>query len=176
VLTQEMGDDLNTAIWMMNSGQTSMYLGRWEEAERLAQAAVDLCRTLGNSRFLPGAIVHQAEIYFEQAKYEQAQLVLTEALALSEAVADQLLWFDGRLLQVRLWYQFGDKDRAVNTLHTMLTDFAGDEYQAQLYYYLWQMAGEEALRATAVPLYEKLLAQTPNYKLQQQLKALLDDQ
>jgi tetratricopeptide (TPR) repeat protein len=174
ILSEEVGDQITLAIWLMNSAEVSMHLGQREAAERLVQQAVALCRTLGNSRFLPGAIIHQAQILFEHGKYEQAQLVLREALSLSESVADQQLQFDGRLLQTRLLYQLGEEETAVTQLHAMIADFAGDEYQAQLHYYLWQMNGDEEVRETAVSLYEIRLAQTPNYKLQQQLKTLLD--
>lgn len=174
VLSEEIGDQITRAIWLLNRAQASMYLGRREAAERLAQEGVAVCRTVGNSRFLPGAMIHQAEIFFTHGKFEQAQLVLAEGLSLSEATGDQLVQFDGRILQARLYAHFGQQETAVSYLRAMLPDFAGDAYQAQIYYYLWQLEGDEGVRETAVTLYETRLAHSPNHKLQQQLKKLHD--
>lgn len=172
VLTEETGNYINVAIWLMNRAEVAMYLGQRESAEQLVQQGVELCRTLGNTRFLPGVLIHQAEIFFAHEKYEQSRLVLTEALSLSESVGDQQMKFDGRLLQARLLAQFGKQQAAIDHLQEMVPQFAGDVYQAQLHYYLWEIGEDATIRETAVSLYEALLAQTPNYKLQQQLKKL----
>jgi tetratricopeptide (TPR) repeat protein len=171
-LSEELGDRITMAIWLANRAQVARHLGQREPAERLAQEAVDLCRTLGSTRFLPGALIHQVEILFEHGKYEQARLVLAEALPLSEPVGDQQLLFDGRLLQARLSAQFDERETAVKQLRNMMADFTGDTYQAQLHYHLWQIEGDTAVRETAVQLHEIILAQTPNHKLQQQLQTL----
>ncbi|MCL4267755.1 MAG: tetratricopeptide repeat protein [Anaerolineae bacterium] len=171
-ISEEIGDHITMCIWLMNRAETAMYRGQYELAEELGQQAVDLCRSLGSTRYLPGALVHQAEIFFAHGKYEQCRLVLAEALPLSAPVGDQKLEFDGRLLQARLFDQFGERPTAVNHLRAMITDFAGDDYQAQIHYYLWQIGEGEAARQTAVRLYEELLTRMPNYKLQQQLKEL----
>jgi hypothetical protein len=123
---------------------------------------------------LPDALINQAQIFFAHEKYEQARLVLAEALPLSEPVGDQQMQFDGRLLQARLSAQFGERQTAVEQLQNMMSGFVGDTHQAQLHYYLWQIEGDTAARETAVRLYESLLVQTPNYELQQQLQTLRD--
>ncbi len=171
-LSQEMGDHITSSIWLMNRAETAMLLGQRELAENWAQQAVDLCRTLGNTRFLPGALVHQADIYFAHSKYEQCHLVLTEALPLSDSAGDQKLAYDGRLLQARLVNQFGERETAVTQLRAMIAEFTNADYQAELHFYWWQMTGDEGVRQTAVQLYEVLLPRMPNYKLQQQLKKL----
>ncbi|HRQ40876.1 MAG TPA: tetratricopeptide repeat protein [Chloroflexota bacterium] len=173
VLSQEIGDHITSSIWLMNRAEAAMYLGQRESAEELAQQAVDLCRTLGSTRFLPGALVHQAEIFFAHGRYEQCRLVLAEALPLSGSAGDQKLAYDGRLLQARLHDQFGERETAVAHLCAMITDFANEDYQAEIHFYLWQLVGDEGVRQTAVRLYETLLAKTPNFKLQQQFDQIV---
>jgi tetratricopeptide (TPR) repeat protein len=172
-LSQEAGDHLSLVVWMMNRAESVMYLGQRELAESLSQQAVDYCRSLGNTRFLPGAIIHQAEIQFVHGKYEQCRLALAEALPLTASIGDQKMNFDARLLQARLSDKFGERDAALAQLQTMITEFLADDYQAQLYYYLWQIEGDGTARQKAIPLYESLLAQAPNYVWRKQLNRLL---
>lgn len=93
---------------------------------------------------------------------------------MSESVGGQWMKFNGRLPPARLSDRFGERQTAVDQLRAMVADFAGADDQAELHYYLWQIGGERAARQTTIPLYEALLAQTPNYRLQQQLKRLRD--
>lgn len=172
ILSEEIGDQITLAIWLMNRGEVAMYLGQRETAEQLVQQAVDQCRVLGNTIYLPGALIHQAEIFLEHGKYEQCRLVLDEALTLSAPLSDQKLAFDGRLIQARLFDKLGERPAAVASLRAMLSDFAADEYQAQLHYYLWQIGADEASRQEAIRLCSNLLPQMPNVRLQRQLQEL----
>lgn len=171
-LSEEAGDQITMCVWLVNQAEVAMWSGRLEAAERWAYQAVELCRTLGTNRFLPDALLRQAEILLLYGKYEQCRLVLAEALPLCVSMGDQKLAFDGRLLQTRLLHQLREQETALEHLRGMVADFPGDEYQAPLHYYLWQIGGDEAARKTAVSLYEQVVARIPNYKLQQQLKEL----
>ncbi|MCA9971293.1 MAG: tetratricopeptide repeat protein, partial [Anaerolineales bacterium] len=172
-LSAEIGDHISQAIWLMNRAEAALHLGQRQAAEALVAEAVALCRTLGSTRFLPGALIHQAEIMLAHGQPEAARLALQEALALPAAATDQQLQFDGRLLHARLLARLGEAETAAAQLRQMLADFASETHQAQLYFDLWQLAGEAEAWETAVRLHEALLAHTPlSGKLRQQLQAL----
>jgi len=83
-------------------------------------------------------------------------------------MGDQHMFFGGCLLQARLLARLGEQQEAIDQIQAMIAQFPGDDYQAQSHYYLWEIDGDNAARQTAARLYEKLLARTPNYRLQQQ--------
>jgi DNA-binding SARP family transcriptional activator/predicted ATPase/Tfp pilus assembly protein PilF len=171
-LSREMGDQINMTVWLMNQAEVAMFMGRRGPAERLAQQSVDLARTLGTSRFLPSALIHQAEVHFTFGGYEQARLQLAEALRLGESMGDQQMLFDARLLQAQLKDRLGEREEAVDQLRAMAGEFPGDDYQARIHHYLWEIGGDETARETALGLYEELLARTPSYRLRQQWNKL----
>lgn len=171
-LCKEMGDELNTAVWLMNLGEVAKDLGQYDEALDYNKQATALIRAIASTRRLPHVITQQAEIRFERKEFEQARLLLAEVLHSGDFANDQFLMFRCNLLRVRLEDALGETETAVANLHTMLADFPHKKYQAEIHYYLWQLAGEETVRETAVQLYQTLLDTTPNHQYRQQLDVL----
>ncbi len=174
-LNLAMGNNLNSTLWLLNVAQVDMALARHEIALQNTQQAITQFRALMNERYTAMGLVQQAQILWRQGEWLAAQHSLREALQIGEPIREKQVLFEGNLLQSHLWVSLGEPETAQNHLVVMLASFMSQAEQAQIYYTLWQLTGDESYREQATQLYRLLLPQTPNYQYRQHLAALVGE-
>jgi predicted ATPase/DNA-binding SARP family transcriptional activator len=90
-LSEEMGDELNGAVWRLNLATAHLDQGEWATAGPYIQAASSCFRRLNSQQYLAETLLQEARWLLAQDGREAARLALTEALSLAEAIGDEAL-------------------------------------------------------------------------------------
>ncbi|MCP4415938.1 MAG: tetratricopeptide repeat protein [Chloroflexi bacterium] len=173
-LSKEIGNETDIGIALANLGGVAKNLKQYEQAWDYYQQALDTLRAIDHKQHLAEISLEQVEIRLIEKRFEQAQLLLSDAVRLAQSVKDEHVMFKGCLLQAQLRHKMGKAETVVADLHAMLTDYSQEKYQAEIHFYLWQITGDEEERKTAVDLYQTLLDTTPDFQYRQHLNKLLE--
>lgn len=172
-INQEIGNALTGSLWLLNVGQVEMAMGAFASALANTRLALQQFRALANERYISIGLLQEAQILFRLGERQSALLILQESLPIAERTQEKQVLFEGHLLLARLWAALGDIDKADDYLRSMLLLYPHLPEQAQIHYYLWQIAESRDSQALAIQLYEQLLHQTPNWQYRQHLANLL---
>ncbi len=162
-IVSELGDLAMILLSVGNVAALYAAQGRIAEAEQCFLLAVDLARAVNIPYFLCEHLYGLAELRCDQERWQDAQALNDEAMAIATRIGRKDTEFSTQLAAIRLKVkrQQIDASAADGQLQTMLTEWPGDDEQAALRYERWRLApSDEDLRQDAIALYETLYVRT----------------
>jgi DNA-binding SARP family transcriptional activator len=174
-VTLELGDRQNVCIAVGNMIDIYAAQGQYPLAERLSRQAIALGRTLNIPLYLCEYLHASANLYARQARYAEARRVNDEALSMATHIGQVDIQFPAKLLSLRLRVALHELDEsaAIKEMEALLAEWSEDHQQAAIYYELWRLdSALEPQRRSAITLYERLYARTPNLTYRQRYQEL----
>lgn len=170
--SERIADRLTAAVWRQNLAETALAAGDPDAATDYNAPALDTFRQLQSKSYTASALMTRAQILHAQNQYAAARLALDEAITLAEAIGEEKLVFEARVLRARGLAAQGEGDTAVAQLTALRAEATTPAQEADALYALWEATSDAAHAAAALTLYRDLLAQTPDHLYRQRVAAL----
>jgi len=155
-IDQELENKSTLAIWLGSLGNVYKQTGEHDLALEYYDQAMAMAEGLGDRFNLCEFLLGKGEILLTRGDAGRAGPLLEEGRRLADEVQRQVIQFRARLLEARFLAKTGKKEDAYQKLGGMLsevTDEAGSEGAAQIYYELWQIEPEPEYAHKALSAY-----------------------
>ncbi len=137
------GDNRTLAIALSNLGQVAIFCGEYERAAALLEQSLDLKRQMGNRHSMIHTLRHLGRLACEVQRLNEADGHFRAALALARDVRSDMLIAYLLVSVARLRAARGEREQAVELLHTALQHVGDDqEVRYECNQLLEQLAGE----------------------------------
>ena len=161
VLSRKAGLPAVEAEALQGLGRSARYQGRYDEAERYLERAIEVARQSGDQGVLAGGLFNMGGVAFDQEDLEKAERLAKESLALfRESGYERDICFALGLAGVvaRMRGEFGEHERYAEELLAIYREIGSQGGVAWCFLVLGDGARQQGEYAEAVEYYEECLA------------------
>jgi len=170
-IAAELGSSRHIAMANNMLGNVSKRLKQYADAEKYYDRAIAIASDLSLKNLLCEFFFEKAEMLFETGRIAEAEPLVTEAVAISEAVGRKDFNFKARLLNERIVAR-RDAAAAAAALERMLGECASDADRAAVTYYLYEFTGDRKQRDASLELYTALFKTAPRAEYRERIALL----
>lgn len=175
-MDEERGNKEGIARHLSNLGGIYKDQDDFEQARTCLKQAYEIQREANLRYPLSETLLRLTEVHLARGELARAEAYRREGLEIASAIKrlDSIFWageLDARLAAAR-----GKREVARAQLEGLLMEATEEEQFARVYFYLWQVTGEEGFRESARERYAALLEKVPKAEFRKRVEALLAPQ
>ena len=185
-ISREIGDKYGMAISTGNIGEVYRLLKDFAKSEEYLDDAIAVKKEINALYYLCNSLFSKAELYYDMKKVAESKKFCAEALKVAQEARNEEQVFKSKIFCAKLEFEFSDnakrKRAAIDLLKKMLSGEKNIENIALLNFELFKMHSGEAdatvrklklsYKKSALSLYKKLFAKTPNKEFRRRIKEL----
>ncbi|MCB9134474.1 MAG: tetratricopeptide repeat protein [Anaerolineales bacterium] len=172
-MDEERGNKEGIARHLSNLGGIYKDQEAFDRAQTCLELAHEIQRE-ANLRYPHSeTLLRLTEVHLARGELAQAEARRREGLELASAIKrlDSIFWAGE--LGARLAAARGEREFARAQLEGLLTEATEEEQLARVYFYLWQVTGEEGFREAARERYTALLEEVPKAEFRKRVETLI---
>ena len=173
MLCEELGYQKGIAKAVNTLGDVFFFLQQYDRSLHFYNRAIEVTRKIGNKLVLGYSLVEKGAVLLELDRTEELQQLQKEAAQIASELGNPDLLFETALLDARLKFKSGQKQKALDILRRLTESGISDDQLAEAYYALFQIAPErKEYREKALGLYRSVFKATPSFVFKQRLAFL----